>query len=196
MSLGSFSLGSFSWSFSWTCPDTGLLGASWVVIRGDISPLIWVITIWVIIILTLTPLITTHEPPSGVESLGSRAKGFECKRLASRGNCGFAASRTAADYRRHRHLQNRVESSPIEGINHKCRFWNLSSWSINKISMLGLCDLQDIGFKIVCSSLRLYWWFIFRSFRCSVDLTVLITTMGCRWGMEIPSQLVKSQDYI
>ena len=39
----------------------GLLGGSWVVISGVISPLIWVITI---VTLLIGPLITTHEPPS------------------------------------------------------------------------------------------------------------------------------------
>ena len=38
-----------------------LLGGSWVVISGVISPLIWVITI---VTLLIGPLITTHEPPS------------------------------------------------------------------------------------------------------------------------------------
>ena len=38
-----------------------LLGGSWVGISGVISPLIWVITI---VILLITLLITTHEPPS------------------------------------------------------------------------------------------------------------------------------------
>ena len=38
-----------------------LLGGSWVVISGAISPLIWVITI---VTLLIIPLITTHEPPS------------------------------------------------------------------------------------------------------------------------------------
>ena len=38
-----------------------LLGGSWVVISGVVSLLIWVITI---VALLLTPLITTHEPPS------------------------------------------------------------------------------------------------------------------------------------
>ena len=38
-----------------------LLGGSWVVTSGDISPLIWVITI---VTLLITPLITNHEPPS------------------------------------------------------------------------------------------------------------------------------------
>ena len=38
-----------------------LLGGSWVVIRGVTSLLIWVITIDSFLI---TPLITTHEPPS------------------------------------------------------------------------------------------------------------------------------------
>ena len=44
-----------------------LLGGSWVVISGAISPLIWVITI---VILLITSLITTHEPPSRVSGLG------------------------------------------------------------------------------------------------------------------------------
>ena len=39
-----------------------VLGGSWVVINGVISPLIWVITI--VTLLIITPLITTHEPPS------------------------------------------------------------------------------------------------------------------------------------
>ena len=41
--------------------EESVLGGSWVVISGVISPLIWVITI---VILLITPLITTHEPPS------------------------------------------------------------------------------------------------------------------------------------
>ena len=41
----------------------GVLGGSWVVISGVISPLIWVISI---VTLLITPLITTHEPPSRV----------------------------------------------------------------------------------------------------------------------------------
>ena len=44
----------------------GLLGGSWVVISGVISPLIWVITI---VTLLLSPLTTTHEPPSILRSL-------------------------------------------------------------------------------------------------------------------------------
>ena len=40
---------------------TSLLGGSWVVISGVISPLIRVISIATLVI---TPLITTHEPPS------------------------------------------------------------------------------------------------------------------------------------
>ena len=35
-----------------------LLGGSWVVISGVISPLICIVT------LLITPFITTHEPPS------------------------------------------------------------------------------------------------------------------------------------
>ena len=38
-----------------------LLGGSWVVKFGRISPLIWVISM---VILLITLLITTHEPPS------------------------------------------------------------------------------------------------------------------------------------
>ena len=40
------------------CPS--VLGGSWVVITGVVSPLIWVITI---VTLLITPLITNHEPP-------------------------------------------------------------------------------------------------------------------------------------
>ena len=39
----------------------GVLGGSWVVISGVISPLIWVISLATLLI---TPFITTHEPPS------------------------------------------------------------------------------------------------------------------------------------
>ena len=38
-----------------------LLGGSRLVISGVISPLVWVFTI---VTLLITPLITTHEPPS------------------------------------------------------------------------------------------------------------------------------------
>ena len=41
----------------------GLLGGSWLVISGVISPLIWVI---IFVTLLITPLITAHEPPSTV----------------------------------------------------------------------------------------------------------------------------------
>ena len=40
-----------------------LLGGSWVVISGGISPQMWVIFI---VALLITPLIATHEPPSRV----------------------------------------------------------------------------------------------------------------------------------
>ena len=40
---------------------SGLLGGSWVVISGVISPLIWVISV---VTLLISLLITTHEPPS------------------------------------------------------------------------------------------------------------------------------------
>ena len=43
-----------------------MLGGSWVVISGVISPLIWVI---ILVTLLITPLITTHEPASAVVSL-------------------------------------------------------------------------------------------------------------------------------
>ena len=42
-------------------PRVKVLGGSWAVISGVVSPLIWVITI---VTLLITPLITTHEPPS------------------------------------------------------------------------------------------------------------------------------------
>ena len=48
-----------------------LLGGSWVVISGVISPLTWVTTIATLLI---TPLITTHEPPSR-SSFRHRARG-------------------------------------------------------------------------------------------------------------------------
>ena len=44
-----------------------LLGGSWVVIFGGISPLIWVVISMVILLITL--YITTHEPPSRPETL-------------------------------------------------------------------------------------------------------------------------------
>ena len=46
--------------WGWAKTD-GLLGGSWVVIRGVISPLVCVITI---VTLLITPLRTTHAPPS------------------------------------------------------------------------------------------------------------------------------------
>ena len=42
-----------------------MLGGSWVVTSRVISPLIWVIAI---VTLLITPLRTTHEPPSTVNS--------------------------------------------------------------------------------------------------------------------------------
>ena len=47
----------------------GLLGGSWVVIGGVISPLLWLIGI---VTLIITPCITAHEPPSR----GSEVYGF------------------------------------------------------------------------------------------------------------------------
>ena len=53
----------------------GLLGGSWVVIGGVISPQIWVIRI---VTLLITLLITTHEPPSMVRvSRVLASSGFE-----------------------------------------------------------------------------------------------------------------------
>ena len=54
-------------------PGVGLLGGSWVAINGLISPLIWVRSI---VTLLITLLITTHDPPSKVQSLRLKAKGF------------------------------------------------------------------------------------------------------------------------
>ena len=45
----------------------GVLGGSWVVISRVISPLIWVIST---VTLLISPLITTHEPPSRVSETG------------------------------------------------------------------------------------------------------------------------------
>ena len=42
-----------------------LLGGSWVVINGVISPLIW---LNITVTLLVTPLITTHEPPSTIRT--------------------------------------------------------------------------------------------------------------------------------
>ena len=54
-------------------PYSALLGGSWVVISGAISPLILVITI---VALLITLLITTREPPS-INSLGFGFPGLE-----------------------------------------------------------------------------------------------------------------------
>ena len=48
-----------------------VLGGSWVVISGVISPLIWVI---ITVTLLITPLITTHEPPSRCRCVGFGAR--------------------------------------------------------------------------------------------------------------------------
>ena len=50
-----------------------LLGGSWVVISGVISPLVWVVSI---VTLLITLLITTHEPPSMNLSLSFRSLGI------------------------------------------------------------------------------------------------------------------------
>ena len=50
------------WGFEpWSDLFLRLLGGSWVVISRVISPLIWVISI---VILLITLVLTTHEPPS------------------------------------------------------------------------------------------------------------------------------------
>ena len=76
----SFGLGSGS---PWAS-GLGLLGGSWVVISGAISPLIWVITIDTLLI---PPLITTHEPPSR----GSGFRGFGM--VFELGALGFSEAR-------------------------------------------------------------------------------------------------------
>ena len=53
-----------------------LPGGSWVVISRVFSPLIWVISI---VILLLTLLITTHEPPSTLVGLASKLYSMDCK---------------------------------------------------------------------------------------------------------------------
>ena len=52
-------------------PCAHILGGSWVVINGTISPLIWVITT---ITLLITPLIAAHDPLS--RGSGDRVLGF------------------------------------------------------------------------------------------------------------------------
>ena len=51
-----------------------VLGGSWVVISRVIGPPIGVITI---VTLLITPLITTHEPPSRVEGVTRCPESFE-----------------------------------------------------------------------------------------------------------------------
>ena len=51
-------MGSYQWGYG--IPLKGSIGLL-VVISGVLSPLIWVITI---VTLLITPLITTHDPPS------------------------------------------------------------------------------------------------------------------------------------
>ena len=43
----------------WAHGPLGVLGGSWVVVSGVISPLTWAVSI---VILLITLLITTHEP--------------------------------------------------------------------------------------------------------------------------------------
>ena len=47
-----------------------LLGGSWLVISGVISPLTWVISL---VTLLITPRITTHELPSRMSPVASQA---------------------------------------------------------------------------------------------------------------------------
>ena len=56
-----------------------LLGGSWVVISGVISPLIWVISI---VTLLITPLMTTHEPPS-IINLAAQPRKLNLSRFCS-----------------------------------------------------------------------------------------------------------------
>ena len=49
-----------------------VLGGSWVVLNGVISPLIWVI---LTVTLLITPVITTHAPPSRGPSIRAFRRG-------------------------------------------------------------------------------------------------------------------------
>ena len=69
--LGSIGLGGLQRRFQ-DVGVCGLLGGSWVVISGVISPLIWVRTIDIRLI---TLLITTHEPQSRVNKPGPAKEG-------------------------------------------------------------------------------------------------------------------------
>ena len=60
-------------------PYRALLGGSWVVISGLISPLIWVISI---VTLLITPLITTHEPPSTLANNGKLVSNKDPRSIA------------------------------------------------------------------------------------------------------------------
>ena len=55
-------------SHPWALLQHLLLGGSWVVIFGVISPLIWVTTM---VTLLIAPLLTAHEPPSRAKAKGS-----------------------------------------------------------------------------------------------------------------------------
>ena len=48
-------------SYGFLCLCLDILGGSWVVISGVTRPMIWVISV---VTLLMTPLKTTHEPPS------------------------------------------------------------------------------------------------------------------------------------
>ena len=56
----------------YVCMYVRILGGSWVLISGVISPLIWVISI-VTLLITLLIIISTHEPPSRVGRQAKRA---------------------------------------------------------------------------------------------------------------------------
>ena len=122
--------------------------------------------------------------------LGCRVPGFFARTAASccrtphypsrivcwyvwRAKCGFAVSSRATDYRRHRHVQNRVESIAIQSVHAVCAQTFLKATvkeprnspsldltsrqplDVNKNLFLGLCDaavLQEFSF----SGLRCY----------------------------------------
>ena len=71
--------------------DPLLLGGSWVVISGVLSPLIWVI---IMVTLITTTLITNHEPPSRVGLWGLQCVLY-CKFLNLRGNAESTTNNTS-----------------------------------------------------------------------------------------------------
>ena len=63
-----------------------ILGGSWVVISGVISPLVWVISI---VTLLINPLITTHEPP-GIQCDKPQARNPKIPNSDPGGGFGFS----------------------------------------------------------------------------------------------------------